>query len=53
MLFGDDHSKNFCFNKSKDQIMHLRQDNPGYYTCKLGDEKLDCSTMERDLGVLD
>lgn len=30
--------------------MHLGQDNPGY-TYNLGDEKLECSTMERDLGV--
>lgn len=51
MLFGNDHSKRYCFYKSKGQVMHTGQDNPGY-TSKLGDEKLECSIVERDLGDL-
>jgi len=38
------------FNKSKCQILHLGQDNPDC-TYKLGDERLERSPAERDLGV--
>ncbi|GAB0187324.1 hypothetical protein GRJ2_001197700 [Grus japonensis] len=38
------------FNKSKCQILHLGQGNPGY-TYKLGDKRLKNSPAERDLGV--
>ena len=38
------------FNKSKCQILHLGQGNPGY-TYKLGDERLENRPAERDLGV--
>jgi len=37
------------FNKSKHQILHLGQGNPAY-TYKRGDEKLESSPAERDLG---
>ncbi|PKU43370.1 rna-directed dna polymerase from mobile element jockey-like [Limosa lapponica baueri] len=37
------------FNKSKCQILHLGQGNPGY-TYKLGDERLKSSPADRDLG---
>ncbi|GAB0181488.1 hypothetical protein GRJ2_000614100 [Grus japonensis] len=39
------------FNKGKCQILHLGRGNPGY-TYRLGDETLDTSHAERDLGVL-
>ncbi|KAK4815565.1 LOW QUALITY PROTEIN: hypothetical protein QYF61_004082 [Mycteria americana] len=38
------------FNKSKCQILYLGRGNPAY-TCKLGDEKLESSPTERDLGA--
>ncbi|KAK4810522.1 hypothetical protein QYF61_004485 [Mycteria americana] len=38
------------FNKSKCRIPHLGQGNPGY-TYKFGDERLESSSTERDLGV--
>ncbi|GAB0179754.1 mitochondrial enolase superfamily member 1 [Grus japonensis] len=39
------------FNKGKCQILHLGRGNPGY-TYILGDETLEISHVERDLGVL-
>ncbi|KAK4829956.1 hypothetical protein QYF61_008087 [Mycteria americana] len=38
------------FNKTQCWILHLRQGNPGY-KYKLGDERLESSPVERDLGV--
>ncbi|KAK4816992.1 LOW QUALITY PROTEIN: hypothetical protein QYF61_025912 [Mycteria americana] len=38
------------FNKSKCWILHLGWGDPGY-TYKLGDERLESSSVERDLGV--
>ena len=39
------------FNKSKCKILHLGQANP-YHQYKLGVERTECSTAEKDLGVL-
>lgn len=39
------------FNKGKCQVLHLGHSNPGY-TCRLGDEMLENSPAERDLGVV-
>ncbi|GAB0179064.1 hypothetical protein GRJ2_000371700 [Grus japonensis] len=39
------------FNRGKCQILHLGRDNPGY-TYILGDETLETSHAERNLGVL-
>ena len=39
------------FNKCKCQILHLGHSNPGY-TYRLGNERLESSSAERDLGVL-
>ncbi|TRZ06006.1 hypothetical protein HGM15179_021102 [Zosterops borbonicus] len=39
------------FNKGKFQILHLRQNNPGC-VYRVGNERLESSAVERDLGVL-
>ncbi|GAB0209420.1 cAMP-dependent protein kinase inhibitor alpha [Grus japonensis] len=39
------------FNKGKCRILHLGRGSPGY-TYRLGDERLETSHAERDLGVL-
>ena len=44
-------TNNVKFNKSKCRILHLGRGNPGYMY-KLGDEMLESSRAERDLGVV-
>ena len=39
------------FNKSKCKILQLGQGNP-HYQYKLGDERTECSPVEKDLGLL-
>ena len=39
------------FNKSKCKILHLIRGNP-HYQCKLGDERIERSSAEKDLGLL-
>lgn len=44
-------TKNIKFNKRKCWILHLGRGNPGY-TYSLGNEMLESSPIEKDLGVL-
>lgn len=39
------------FNRSKGQILHLGQGNPGYMY-RLGVKRLESSPVEKDLGIL-